>query len=119
MGYFFPTDFENFAQREALRAAQHSALYPPRNPPFPQPLLFDCVTIYSRLGSNPRPMAHEAIALTTELEGLPCISSLFSCSSLLAITAPLMTAICKDGRLEVPMPCPLGQGGHDAEAEFA
>lgn len=93
MGYFFPTDFKNVVQRRSLRAARH--------PPFPPPLLHDCVTIYSRLGSNPQPMAHKAIALTTELEGLPCISSFFSCSSLLASTAPPMTASCEDERLEV------------------
>ena len=77
MGYFFPTDFEDVVQRNYLQAAQHSALYPPRDPPFPQPLLFDCFTIYSRLGSNPRPMAHKTTALTTELGAALQLKPLF------------------------------------------
>jgi hypothetical protein len=38
VGYVSPTDFENFVQRSSMRAAQHDAIDPPRNPPFPQPL---------------------------------------------------------------------------------
>ena len=94
MGYFFPTDFEDVVQRNSLQAAQHSALYPPRDPPFPQPLLFDCFTIYSRLGSNPRPMADKATTLTTELVELPCNPSLFSCNFRLAFPNPPIAAIC-------------------------
>ena len=41
VGYVFPTDFENVVQRSSMRAAQHDAIDPPRNPPFPQPLVFE------------------------------------------------------------------------------
>lgn len=41
VGYVFPTDFEAVVQRSSMRAAQHGAIDPPRNPPFPQPLFFE------------------------------------------------------------------------------
>ena len=44
VGYFFPIDFENVVQRSSMRAAQHNAIYPPRNPPLPS-FCFRCLLI--------------------------------------------------------------------------
>ena len=76
--------------------------------------------VYSLRGSNPRPMAHKTIALTTELREPTKCSTTRTCKPLHKKTNdPGRTRTC-NRRLRVPMPYPLGHGAankHDARMQ--